>query len=166
MVSNRNSKPLKLRHYEKATKFEKKSPTCFDKIAVLLSSVKTSWRFLKFVLPFSEKLDFKKKDNAGSNWCYLSSFFSFFSHFFSFHFQANAVRGVIAALSCAAFFVIVGLVAKFRWRPSKEEVHVSYKRHSLYIWTVSSQLLLHCIAYRYAVWPAYNVKCLYSRGWA
>merc|ERR1739848_28099 len=43
-------------------------------------------------------------------------------------YKANAVRGVIAALSCAAFFVIVGLVAKFRWRPSKEEVHVSYKR--------------------------------------
>merc|ERR1712037_207843 len=43
-------------------------------------------------------------------------------------YKANAVRGVIAALRCAAFFVIVGLVAKFRWRPSKEEVHVSYKR--------------------------------------
>ena len=64
MVSNRNSKPLKLRHYEKATKFEKKSPTCFDKIAVLLSSVKTSGRFFRIFVPFSEKLDFKKKDNA------------------------------------------------------------------------------------------------------
>ena len=64
MVSNRNSKPLMLRHYEKATKFEKKTPTCFDKTAVLLSSVKTSGRFLKNFVPFSEKLDFKKKDNA------------------------------------------------------------------------------------------------------
>ena len=38
------------------------------------------------------------------------------------------MRGVIAALCCAAFFVIVGLVAKFRWRPSSEEVRVTYKK--------------------------------------
>jgi len=37
-------------------------------------------------------------------------------------YKGNAVRGVIAALCCAAFFVIVGLVAKFRWRPSPEMV--------------------------------------------
>ena len=38
---------------------EKKSPTCFDKTAVLLSSVKTSRRFFQTFGPFSEKLDFK-----------------------------------------------------------------------------------------------------------
>jgi hypothetical protein len=27
------------------------------------------------------------------------------------------VRGVVAALCCAAFFAILGLVYKFRWRP-------------------------------------------------
>ena len=29
-----NSRDLNMRHYEKATKFEKKSPTCFDTTAV------------------------------------------------------------------------------------------------------------------------------------
>ena len=45
---------VKLSHYEKATK----SPTCFDKTAVLLSSVKTSGRFFQIFVPFPEKLDF------------------------------------------------------------------------------------------------------------
>ena len=37
---------------------------------------------------------------------------------------------MIAALCCAAFFVIVGLVVKFRWRPSDadKEIRVSYKK--------------------------------------
>ena len=47
---------LKLRHYEKATKFEKKSPTCFDKTAVLLSGVKMSGRFFRIFVTFSEKV--------------------------------------------------------------------------------------------------------------
>jgi len=47
-------------------------------------------------------------------------------------YKGNAVRGVIAALCCAAFFVIVGLVAKFRWRPSpeQEEARVSYQKRN------------------------------------
>jgi len=33
------------------------------------------------------------------------------------NYQANVVRGVIAAICCAAFFITIGLVHKFRWRP-------------------------------------------------
>ena len=38
----------------------KKSPTCFDKAAVLLSSVKTSGTFFQIFVGFSEKLNFSK----------------------------------------------------------------------------------------------------------
>ena len=36
----------------------KKSPTCFDKTAFLLNSVKTSGRFFQIFVAFSEKLNF------------------------------------------------------------------------------------------------------------
>ena len=39
----------------------KKSPTCFDKTLVLLSSIKTSGRFFQIFVAFSEKLDFTIK---------------------------------------------------------------------------------------------------------
>ena len=32
--------------------------------------------------------------------------------------QVNVVRGVIAAVCCAVFFIGIGLVHKFRWRPA------------------------------------------------
>jgi hypothetical protein len=38
----------------------KKSPACFDKTAVLLSSVKTSGRLFQIFLAFLEKLNFIK----------------------------------------------------------------------------------------------------------
>ena len=51
---------LKLRHYEKATKFEKNLPPVLTKQLFLLSSVRTSGRFFQIFVPaFSEKLDFK-----------------------------------------------------------------------------------------------------------
>ena len=31
--------------------------------------------------------------------------------------QVNVVRGVIAAICCAVFFIGIALVHKFRWRP-------------------------------------------------
>ena len=44
-------------------------------------------------------------------------------------FQANAVRGVIAAVCCATFFIVIGLVYKFRWRPPRDDLHrVSYTK--------------------------------------
>ena len=43
-------------------------------------------------------------------------------------FQANAVRGIIAAFCCVAIFVIFGLLNKFRWRPPQDEITVSYKK--------------------------------------
>jgi hypothetical protein len=69
---------VKLRHYEKAAKFEKNSLSCFDKTEkaakfekktlsavltkqlFLLSRVKTIGRFFQIFLAFSEKLDFNK----------------------------------------------------------------------------------------------------------
>ena len=54
---------LKLRHYEKATTFEKILPPVLTKTAVSISSVKTSGRFFQIFVPFSEKLDFKKVNN-------------------------------------------------------------------------------------------------------
>jgi len=33
------------------------------------------------------------------------------------NYQVNVVRGVIAAICCAVFFIGIGLVHKFRWRP-------------------------------------------------
>ena len=50
---------LKLRHYEKATKFEKNLPPLLTKQLLLLSSVKTSGRFFQIFEAFSEKLNFK-----------------------------------------------------------------------------------------------------------
>ena len=51
---------------------------------------------------------------------------------YSFYFfQTNAVRGIIAAVCCAAFFAILGLLHKFRWRPpTEDEMTASYKRKS------------------------------------
>lgn len=43
--------------------------------------------------------------------------------------QANAVRGVIAAVTCAAAFVIIGLVVKFRWRSKNHEGGRSQTAH-------------------------------------
>ena len=43
-------------------------------------------------------------------------------------FQANAVRGIIAAFCCVAIFVIFGLLNTFRWRPPQDEITVSYKK--------------------------------------
>ena len=34
-------------------------------------------------------------------------------------FQTNAARGVIAAICCAAFFIILSLIVKYRWRPDE-----------------------------------------------
>jgi hypothetical protein len=49
---------VKLRLYEKATKFEKNLPHVLTKQLFLLSSVKTSGRFFQTFVAFSEKLDF------------------------------------------------------------------------------------------------------------
>ena len=49
---------LKLRHYEKATKFEKNLPPVLTKQLFLLSSVKTSGRFFQIFVAFSEKLNY------------------------------------------------------------------------------------------------------------
>ena len=49
---------LKFRYYEKATKFEKNLPPVLTKQLFLLSSVKTSGRFLQIFVAFSEKLNF------------------------------------------------------------------------------------------------------------
>ena len=38
-----------------------------------------------------------------------------------FTLQANAVRGVIASVCCAVFFILVGLVYKFRWKSFRDE---------------------------------------------
>ena len=43
-------------------------------------------------------------------------------------FQTNAVRGVIAAICCAAFFIILSLIVKYRWRPPTDETPEVYKR--------------------------------------
>ena len=53
-----SSSKVKLRHSEKATKFEKNSPTCFD-VTVYLN-VKTSGRFFSNFVAFSENLNFTK----------------------------------------------------------------------------------------------------------
>ena len=50
----------KLKHYEKATKFEKNLPPVLTKQLFLLSSVKTSWRFFS---NFCGLLNFKNKKN-------------------------------------------------------------------------------------------------------
>ena len=39
------------------------------------------------------------------------------SFYFTFFFQTNAIRGIIAAVCFAAIFVILGIIDKFRWRP-------------------------------------------------
>ena len=54
---------LKLRYYEKATKFEKNLPPVLTKQLFLLSSVETSGRFFLIFVAFSEKLDFKLCSN-------------------------------------------------------------------------------------------------------
>ena len=52
---------LKLRHYEKATKFEKNHPLVSTKQPFLRRSIKTSGRFFQNCVAFSEKLNFIKK---------------------------------------------------------------------------------------------------------
>ena len=49
---------IKLRYYEKATKFEKNLSPVLTKQLFSLSSVKTSGRFSQIFVAFSEKLDF------------------------------------------------------------------------------------------------------------
>jgi len=36
-------------------------------------------------------------------------------------YQGNAIRGVIAAVCCAVFFILLGLVYKFRWRSFRDD---------------------------------------------
>ena len=50
---------LKLRHYEKVTKFEKNIPLVLTKQLFLLSIVKTSGIFLQIFVASSEKLNLK-----------------------------------------------------------------------------------------------------------
>ena len=52
---------VKLRHYEKATKFWKNIPPLLTRQLFLLSSVKTSERFFQNFVAFSGKLDFNIK---------------------------------------------------------------------------------------------------------
>ena len=52
---------VKLRHHEKATKFEKNIPPGLTKQLFLLSSIKKSGRFFQTFVAFSEKLDFIEK---------------------------------------------------------------------------------------------------------
>jgi len=52
----RETEKINLRHYEKATKFEKNLPLVLTKQLFLLSSVKTSGRFFQIFVAFSEKL--------------------------------------------------------------------------------------------------------------
>ena len=35
--------------------------------------------------------------------------------------KGNAIRGVIAAVCCAVFFILLGLVYKFRWRSFRDD---------------------------------------------
>ena len=70
--------PLKLRHYEKATKFEKNFknlPPVLTKQLFLLSSVKSSGSFFQFFVAFSEKLDFIRLKKFSFN-IYVSFYFS------------------------------------------------------------------------------------------
>jgi len=48
-------------------------------------------------------------------------------------YSANAVRGIIAAVCCAAIFIIFGLLNKYRWRPPQDEIAVSYKKTDSHI---------------------------------
>ena len=62
--------PVKLRYYEKDTKFEKNLPLVLTKQLFLLSSVKTSEIFFQIVVAFSEKLDFNsllRQDRQNQN---------------------------------------------------------------------------------------------------
>ena len=52
---------VKLRHYEKATKFEKNLPSVLTKQLFLLSSVKTSGSLFQIFVAVSEKLNFMHK---------------------------------------------------------------------------------------------------------
>ena len=54
---------VKLRHYERATKFEKNLPPFLTKQLFSLSGVKTSGRFFQIFMAFSEKLDFSKQQS-------------------------------------------------------------------------------------------------------
>ena len=63
---------IKLRHYEKASKFEKNLPLALTKQTFLLGSIKTSGRFFQIFVVFSEKLNFTekiKKRNRKNNVC-------------------------------------------------------------------------------------------------
>ena len=37
------------------------------------------------------------------------------------YFKKNAVRGVIASVCCAVFFILIGLVYKFRWKSLRDD---------------------------------------------
>ena len=60
-------------------------------------------------------------------------FYIFFVNMLTSFFQANAVRGIIAAVCCAAIFIIFGLLNKYRWRPPQDEIAVSYKKTDSHI---------------------------------
>jgi len=36
-------------------------------------------------------------------------------------YQGNAIRGVIASVCCAVFFILLGLVYKFRWKSFRDD---------------------------------------------
>ena len=52
----------------------KKSPTCFDKTVVLLSSVKRSGIFFQILVNFSEKMDFKSSHIEISLYLFIKPF--------------------------------------------------------------------------------------------
>ena len=70
---------VKSRHCEKATKFEKNLPLVATKQPFLPSSVKTSVRFLKNFVAFSENLNFTRRQLTlilGLGWKILKRFLS------------------------------------------------------------------------------------------
>ena len=58
LIMNFRTSLIKLRSYEKATKFEKNLPPTLTKQPFLLSSIKGSGRFKKKIYAFLQKLDF------------------------------------------------------------------------------------------------------------
>ena len=55
------SNQVKLRHYEKATKFEKISPTCFDKTAVFTQQHQNKWEIFSNFCDLLRKTELQLK---------------------------------------------------------------------------------------------------------
>ena len=51
---------------------------------------------------------------------FLNLIMLFSKPYWNLWFQTNVVRGIIAAVCCAVFFIGIGLVHKFRWRPTSK----------------------------------------------